>query len=272
MLRAALSQERARWSHLIWVGILLTLTLSLFAVIGSTRAADASIPVGYGTGSGFCASVVSSGNNLGANFDNIYACGPIPGGSFPGYGDSFQPAGGFQCTELANRFFYDVWGRGPIFGSSLDGANYVDTAHNSNPSVPDVANGTAGQPYLPGDIVSFTDGSFGHVAVVSASTYAAGDGGNYDVTIMEENAASSGQNTATVSQWSMGKPGGSNETPNDFLALASDGSGGTSNVQHVYSGTSGGVYETYWGPNIPRTTSKVATISGVKSVSSLLSS
>jgi hypothetical protein len=156
-----------------------------------------SIPSGYGEGPGFCASVISSGYDLGSgsmSFDDVYPCGPEPGNSFPSWGDAFQPQGGFQRTELANRFLFDAWGLSPVFGSSLDGANYAQTVHSDHPQVPLISNGTIGQPYLPGDIVSFSGNSLepdGHVAVVIASTEDAS--GNGTVTIMEENAASSGQ-------------------------------------------------------------------------------
>jgi hypothetical protein len=137
-------------------------------------------------------------------FDNVYPCGPRPGKSFPSWGDAFQDGGGFQCTELANRFLFDAWGLAPVFGASLDGATYAQTVHAQDPSVPLVANGTADQPYLPGDIVSFTGNSSepdGHVAVVIASTE--DSGGNGSVTIMEENAAAAGEETLNVSSWAL---------------------------------------------------------------------
>lgn len=116
-----------------WTTVAAALTLAcggLTATAGLAAAATASIPDGYGEGPGFCATVVSSGMDLGngsTSYDNVYPCGPQPGGSFPDYGDSFQPSGGFQCTELANRFLFDVWGLQPIFGTSLDGKTYAQT-------------------------------------------------------------------------------------------------------------------------------------------------
>lgn len=198
-----------------------------FGIAGETFLAvqpAAAIAAGYGEGSGFCATVTSSGYDLGANFDNVWACGPIPGASGePGYGDSFEQAPyGFQCIELADRFLWDAWGIDPVFGADLNGANYADTVHADNPSVSLVTNGTANKPYLPGDVVSFTGGpdDDGHVAVVTGSSEnSTGDG---TVSLTEEDASSSGQTKATVSNWSMGTPAGSDVTPYDFDALASD--------------------------------------------------
>jgi len=79
-------------------------------------------------------------------------------------------------VELANRFAFDIWNLQPISGPSLDGANYASTL-SSERGVALVSNGTAGQPYLAGDIVSFTGtGALadGHVAVVMSSTYPLG--------------------------------------------------------------------------------------------------
>jgi hypothetical protein len=120
------------------------------------RLAHSTPPPGFGEGAGFCASAVPGGYTLGDSFDDVYASGPA-NNSGSGY---YVPASGshmgffedapwtYQCTELANRFVFDVWGVAPINGSSLDGATYASTL-SSERHVPLVANGTAGQPYLP---------------------------------------------------------------------------------------------------------------------------
>jgi FG-GAP-like repeat/CHAP domain len=219
--------------RVVIVVILLTLAAATY---GTARAhasgsapTGAAIPAGYGEGAGFCKSIVSSGSPLNSgntSYDKVYPCGPEPGGSYPSYGDAFQDGGGFQCTELANRFLFDVWGRQPVFGSSLDGKTFAQTVHADYPSVPLVTNGTAGQPYLPGDIVSFSGNSKepdGHVAVVIAS--AENGSGNGSVTIMEENAAASGKETLTVRNWTLLAAAGSYVTPYEFDALAASASG-----------------------------------------------
>ena len=179
-----------------------------------------------GKGAAFCARVTSAGYPLGASLAGVWACGPLPGASFPSYGDHFQPEGGFQCTELANRFLWVHWHIAPIFGSTLDGTNFAATLSRDR-SVRLVANGTPGQPYVPGDIVSFRGIAgrepTGHVAVVVASTENAK--GNGTVTIMEENApatlAPRGEQTMTVSNWVLTATRRSYVAPKNFDALGS---------------------------------------------------
>ena len=213
------------------------LSASVVVLASSPGKAWAATPTaGYGEGSGFCSSAVPGGSTLGASYDNVYACGPannngtgyeVPaGGSYQGFFEDSDYE--FQCVELANRFVFDVWNLQPISGGSLDGADYASTL-SSERGVTLVANGTAGQPYLPGDVVSFTGSGAladGHVAVVMSSTYSAGDGGNYSVTLLQEDASANGEASATVTDWSMGDPSGSEVTPSNFDALASGGGSG----------------------------------------------
>ncbi len=202
-------------------------TIALLAVVsalalsggGSAATRKAALSPGEGKGVGFC-----GGQQLGMNFLDVWACGPRPGYSQPGWpGNDFEAAGeGFQCVELANRFLWAIFGFTPTTGQSLDGANYVDSFYNSHYNTPKVANGTH-VPYLPGDVVSFSDGSFGHLAVVTGSTENAA--GNGTVLFMEENLSPDGGDVATVSNWTLGKINGTDthlqgtsETPVNFLA------------------------------------------------------
>ena len=211
------------------LGVAVLLASSGIAVLGLSSP-SAAAPVGYGEGATFCSTAVPGGYNLGANFDNVYACGPannsgtgyyVPAsGSYKGY---FEDAPWtYQCTELADRLLFDVWGKNPVYGSSLDGATFASAVHKAYSSVALISNGTVGQPYLPGDIVSFTGNSIepdGHVAVVESSSE--DSTGNGSVTVMEENASASGQETLAVSNWSLQKAVGSDVTPSEFDALAS---------------------------------------------------
>jgi len=225
-----LKSDLSRMSR-IWPIARSILGVSVFMVglvVVSETTADGSTPsAGFGEGSGFCASATPNGYTLGASFENVYACGPA-NNSGTGY---FVPASGanrgffedaswgFQCTELANRFLFDAFRINPIYGESLDGADFASSVHTKYPTVNLFSNGTVAQPYLPGDIVSFSGGSDGHVAVIMASTYSIGDGGNYGVTLLEENGSSSGETNATVANWSMRSPSDSGEAPTNFLAL-----------------------------------------------------
>jgi alpha-tubulin suppressor-like RCC1 family protein len=182
---------------------------------------------------------------------NIFACGPMPG---PGDGPADKPFDddGFQCVELANRFLWDLWHKLPISDdtpgvSNLDGETFVQNVVNAGEAQQSqvIENGTAGQPYLPGDIISFSGNSQdppGHVAVVIKSGYAPSDGGNYTITIEQENAtATPGQGTQVLTvgapshvpsgmhwtsepAWTLEPPrtltgGLSDVSPTEFLAL-----------------------------------------------------
>ncbi len=104
-------------------------TRSLFAVAGfiaasipiglgaTPPAGAASYVPGLGTTPGYCASADPNGGKpLGPNLNNVYACGPVPINSVPydsgPYIPTFWPlsgsSGGFQCTELAQRYLYVV--------------------------------------------------------------------------------------------------------------------------------------------------------------------
>ena len=176
---------------------------------------------GGGSGSGWCAAY--GGTNQ-ASYDNVYACSPNTGsaGATP-----FDETTGFQCVELANRFLWDAYSDEPIFGSNLNGWNFAQTVHADYPSVPLDTNGTSGEPYLPGDIVSFVGNSgtpvagLGHVAVVTSSSE--NSAGNGSIRVMQENATPYSQ-SLTISNWSLQMPSGSWVTPYQFDAFASSSS------------------------------------------------
>ncbi len=234
------------------------------ALAGPAQAAAP--PTGFGEGAGFCASAVPGGRDLGASFGDVYACGPannsgkgydVPAsGPYKGF---FEAATwSYQCTELANRVLFDIWGKAPVYAANLDGKTFASTVHAHYPSVRLVTNGTVGQPYLPGDIVSFTGNSKepdGHVAVVTASTENAS--GNGKVTIIEENAAASGQETLTVSDWKLEPAKGAWVTPYEFDALGSppgtdgiglyDSSAYSWHLRNTLSGTGPSNYAFTWG-------------------------
>jgi CHAP domain len=193
------------------------LVFGAFAGPGApAMAGSVSFTHGEGSGPAWCGSY--GGTNQ-ASFDNVYACSPnnASAGATP-----FDEYPGFQCVELANRFLWDVYSDGPIFG--INGWNFAQTVHADYPAVPLDPNGAAGDPYLPGDIVSFTGNpgtpvaGVGHVAVVTASTE--NSSGNGSVTVLQENATPYLQ-TLTVSNWSLHMPSGSWVTPYQFDAFTS---------------------------------------------------
>ena len=177
--------------------------------------------------SSFCTSKYDS-PYMGVTFDGVAVCGTTSNAS----GTSNEQGGityngvtldsvGFQCVELAARYLYYTTGDVP---PQVNGDDFATAVHNEYNSIPVYPNGTAGQPYAPGDIVSFTGNAgtpvagIGHVAVVTASTE--NSSGNGTVTIMEENAAKSPQETLEVDDWSLQPGAGEWVTPYDFDALA----------------------------------------------------
>ena len=142
--------------------------------------------------------------------------------------DSLRFLSGLPVRRAANRFLWDHYGDQPIFGSNLNGWNFAQTVA-SDYGVGLVGNGTANQPYLPGDIVSFTGNvgtpvaGDGHVAIVTGSTE--DSSGNGSVTLLQQNSAYGAVETLTVSNWSLRMPSGSWVTPYQFDAFASGGGG-----------------------------------------------
>jgi hypothetical protein len=161
----------------------------------------AGLPDG-GVGSGFCAAITGdgiAGKNLGAEFDNIYACKPAEGYAWNTV-DTIE--GDFQCTELAGRFLYAKYGMNVTsFG---DGRNFVAKAHSEFPSIPIGTPGVHSYP-MPGDVVSMYGGSKadpdGHVAVVTSVTGLNFKTGTGYISVMEENGSTNGADKITVNAW-----------------------------------------------------------------------
>jgi hypothetical protein len=137
----------------------------------------------------------------------VPACGPIPG---TGGGPKVYPYPGalytlgYQCVEFAERYLYYKYGA--TMGISTNGDQVVAHYGAKYPSLFSVvANGTASEAPVPGDVLSFStvstfnSASGGHTAVVQASSV--NPAGNGSITIVEENAASSGVQVLTVSGW-----------------------------------------------------------------------
>ena len=227
--------------RVVAVTLLVAAVLQLGAFAFEPESSAASTP--YGTTSKFCKTVttaagaavqgVTLASSPGAagngSLDGIFACGPLPlNAADENFKDPpFENSrAGFQCTELANRFLSILWGRPTVHnsnaaGGALYGVNFAQTAASADGLSLD-SDGVPNDPYLPGDIVSFNgDGEFGHVAVVISSSFAAGDNGDYIVTIEEEDAVSTiskanpngyGTEALSVNNWSLQIPSGSNLT------------------------------------------------------------
>jgi hypothetical protein len=117
-------------------------------------------------------------------------------------GYSGNPNGNWQCVELFERFinaqgwFHGIAGAGSRGAVNLF-ANVPSSAFDKHP------NGTGYVP-VPGDAVIFSDGNYGHVAIVNSVA-----GGQ--VNLVEQNASASGRTSISISGGTLGKDG--RETP-----------------------------------------------------------
>src|SRR5690349_17858154 len=126
----------------------------------------------------------------------VPACGPIPGTNggpnvHPYPGSLATP--GYQCVEFSERYLYYKYGA--TMGISTNGDQVVAHYAAKYPSLFSVvANGTASEAPVQGDVLSFStvstfnSASGGHTAVVQASSV--NSAGNGSITVVEENAVS----------------------------------------------------------------------------------
>ncbi len=161
-----------------------------FAGIGDVGSPN-SLKPGTGSGAAWCAN--NLGYQLGAKFDDVYACGPPTG--LP---DPFDTAG-FQCVELSERFLWAVYK--DYVPDVPDGRDFVRFAH-SDLGTPIGLPGTHSVP-APGDIVSLWGGllaqPYGHTAVVTSVKV--DSSGNGTIGIMEQNGTANGWDQINVSDW-----------------------------------------------------------------------
>ena len=186
----------------------------------------------------------------------VPACGPIPGsGGGPwvyAYPGSLATPG-YQCVEFSERYLYYKYGA--TMGIPTNGDQVVAHYAAKYPSLFSVvANGTAGKAPVQGDVLSFStvpgfdSSSGGHTGVVQGSSV--NSSGNGSITLVEENAASSGVQVLTVSNWTVSYPGFSYI---EWLHTASAPSGSGVAAVVVYHGyisvftvsTDGSLQETY---------------------------
>ena len=170
-------------------------------LVASAFAARASAYTpGLGTGSSYCGQAEAGGYNLTVSgkaqqIDGVYACGPLPfkSGGGPAIA-TFWPisgqAGGFQCTEFAQRYLYTTGGDLASF-NDLSGADFVGTVSREF-GLPASTPASGQLPHV-GDIISEWGDSgtdpTGHVAVVTAVSASS-------ITTLAENETDSGSSPA----------------------------------------------------------------------------
>ncbi|MGD0834062.1 MAG: FG-GAP-like repeat-containing protein [Candidatus Dormibacteria bacterium] len=147
-----------------------------------------------------------------ADWNGLEACGPRPAyGEGPDVWVDFPGAHWsqleFECVELSMRWMYLAWGVDP-YPANGSGVvwNYSTFQSSYNPGGPDlvaVANDGSGALPRPGDVISYGSTSEeGHTAVVAAVNV--NSSGNGTITTLEQNASSTGWDSVSVNDWTLG--------------------------------------------------------------------
>jgi len=133
---------------------------------------------------------------MGASYRGVKACGPKSTSVLVNFGVGVKQLE-WQCPELTKRYLYLAYGIAPY---SANG-NMVVWNYNGDKLVK-ISNGTVGKAPMPGDVLSYgaTD-PYGHTSLVSASNV--DSSGNGTITIVEQNWATTGTRTHTVSNWTV---------------------------------------------------------------------
>ena len=157
---------------------------------------------GSWAGASFCASY--GVRYMGTTYNGVAACGNAYPNNYQGkiaHNGVVLDTVGFQCVELAARYFYYVSGHSPpLVQDASDYAYYVGADYRYGVYPAGITGGTSTfqNSLTPGNIISMWSRSdqVGHVAVVTKVNVT---GGNGTITVMDENASANGTHTITVS-------------------------------------------------------------------------
>jgi surface antigen len=168
---------------------------------------------------------------MGTTYNGVAACGNAYPNNYQGkisYNGVEFDSVGFQCVELAARYFYYVTGQHPpLVQDASDYAYYLaaDGGYGVYPTGLTGGTNTFQSSLTPGNIISMWSASdqVGHVAVVTKVNVTGGKG---TIKVMDENAAASGTDAITVSggkmsyegiypdfQWTTNLPGSGSPLP-----------------------------------------------------------
>jgi hypothetical protein len=132
---------------------------------------------------------------LGGSYRGLLACGPRDTYVLVNFGEGYLQYE-WQCPELTKRYIYIAYGTPPY---SANGNNVVWNYPGND--LGKIHNGTAYLAPEPGDVLSY-DGpvaGIGHTSLVSEASI--DQNGNGTITIIEQNASSSGTRTHDVIDW-----------------------------------------------------------------------
>jgi hypothetical protein len=183
--------------------------LSLAATVATAGPAAASVswPSDW-AGSGFCSA--HGANYTGHSYDGVAACGNAYPNNFQGnisYNGVELDSVGFQCYELAARYFYYLTGLNPpVQPNASDLAYYIDKDYPQYPVYPAGLTGTTDRynsTLVDGDIISmWSNGDeVGHVAIVINTALNSSESGT--IWVLDENGAASGLDTISVQNGTM---------------------------------------------------------------------
>lgn len=122
-----------------------------------------------------CGTAMTSFNGVSAKSNGGNQCTGNSCGGYGTYGSQYQ------CVELAQRYFGQLYGTTPIwYGNAIDLCDTKPSGvvKTSNP--------------IPGDLVVFNTGSYGHVAVITSIS-------GSTLNVMEQNSSPTGTNSYSTS-------------------------------------------------------------------------
>ncbi len=164
--------------------------------------------------SSFCAATYDQ-PYLGTTYNGVAACGQpyenensnMQGPVY--YGSVELDSYGFQCVELAARYFYYITGQTPPQGNGDEYAYNISAEYSNYNVYPPGYYGSTStfeSSITPGQIISMWSSAYpdGHVAVVTGVNVTNGNG---TITVMDENASATGTDTITVSNGTMSYEG-----------------------------------------------------------------
>jgi hypothetical protein len=175
-------------------------------------------------GKSFCHTKAAGKQYLGTSWHGLAACGAEYPNNFQGkisYKGVVFDTAGFQCVELAERYFYYFTGQPGPFANGSDLAEVLYYRyHHADPNLGLYPGGVLGRTsryqatLKAGDIISIwsnSDSVVGHVGVVIGTALHRGRDGRESgtITVLNENAARNGRDTIQVTDGSMFFPDGS---------------------------------------------------------------
>ncbi len=183
----------------------LTIGSLAFAAVAIGTAGTASASPNWSSdwaGPSFCAS--HGAPYMGHTYDGVAACGNAYPNNMQGnvsYNGVELDSVGFQCYELAARYFYYATGyRPPVQPNASDLAYYIHADYPQYPVYPSGLTGTTDRytgTLVPGAIISMWSSSdeVGHVAVVTSVNL---NGGTGTISVLDENGSAGGVDNISV--------------------------------------------------------------------------